>query len=183
MKFEIRMLEDNKTFKIVGYALTFNDESKDMGYYEIIDNHALDNCDFNECILDINHNDDKILARNNQNLKLSIDDIGLKFEAEISTETSYGKDLYVNMKNGLLSECSFRFFCSKDEWNFDNEDHYVRKLLVIDKITDVSIVTNPAYKKTNATILQRALKTKEETEHIINDRKEIEILKLKYKYI
>lgn len=182
-KFEVRMLEDNKSFEVVGYALTFENESKDMGFYEIIDKNALDNCSFDNCILTINHDDNKILARNNVNLKLEKDEKGLKFIAVVSNETSYAHDLYVNMKNNLLSECSFRFCCNKDEWNFDNEEHYTRRILEISEISDVSIVTTPAYSNTNAMILERALKDKEKNEKLLNNKKEIELLKIKYNYL
>lgn len=179
---EIRMLENKNSYEIVGYALKFENESKDMGFYEIIDKNALNNTDMSECILTINHSEDKILARNNKNLSLEVDEFGLKFKAEVSLDTSYAKDLYYNMKNGLLNECSFRFSCVNDDWDLENENHYLRRVLNIDKLYDVSIVTTPAYEKTSALILERALKNKQANNKLISNKKEIELLKIKYKY-
>ncbi|MGL5152796.1 MAG: HK97 family phage prohead protease [Clostridium sp.] len=168
--FELRSVGDgeNKKEAIQGYALTFDQLSEDMGFREIIRKGALDNTDFSDVVFNFNHSESMPLSRNNKSdgagsLKLSVDDIGLFFEA-IPTDTSYSRDLIENVRNGVLNKCSFRFsidYSDKDsqswDWDIDNKRGYdLRTINKIKKIRDVSIVTYPAYEGTSATTYKRA---------------------------
>ena len=55
---EIRALEDEAEERMIveGYAIVF-DEPTDLGYIEIIDRGALDNCDMSDVCLKYNHED------------------------------------------------------------------------------------------------------------------------------
>ena len=87
--FEVRAVGEGeeKQIHIQGYALNFNTLSEDLGgFRETIARGALDECDLSNVVLNFNHNNNMILARNNKNegigsLNLSIDDKGLFFDS------------------------------------------------------------------------------------------------------
>ena len=86
---EVRAIDNDKMI-IEGYAIVF-DEPTDIGYVEVIERGALDNCDMRDVCLKYNHEDTwLIMARTrNKSLQLSVDDHGLKIYAElIDTQTN-----------------------------------------------------------------------------------------------
>lgn len=187
-KFEVRQIGegDNKQIHLQGYALTFDSVSEDLGFREIIRQGALDNCNLNNVILNINHDMDKPLARNAKSdgigsLKLSIDTTGLFFDA-IPTDTTYCRDLITNMEAGIINKCSFAFCmdyndneAQKIDW--DNGVGYdLRTIYKIAEIFDVSIVTNPAYESTTCTSYKRE---KENHDNELKQQKDLEIRKRK----
>lgn len=184
--FEVREIGegDNKETHIQGYALTFDTISEDLGFRETIKKGALDNCDMSNVILNFNHNDNLILARNSKkegigSLNLSIDNKGLFFDA-IPTNTTYARDLIENMENGIVGKCSFAFSIDWNDsdaqsWDWDDgtRGYDFRCINKIANISDCSIVVNPAYESTSTTVYKRA---KEEKQDEINKLKEIEEL-------
>lgn len=182
--FEVREVGegDDKKVHLQGYALTFDSMSEDLGYFrEIIRKGALDSCKMDNVVLNINHDMNKPLARNKTNgtvgsLQLSIDDKGLFFDA-IPTDTSYSRDLLVNMESGIIDKCSFAFcldYKDKDaqswDWDNGNRGYDLRTINKISEIFDVSIVTNPAYESTSCLSYKRA-KEDIENEMLIEKRK------------
>lgn len=167
--FEIRQVGEGeeKQTHIQGYALTFDTISEDLGFREIIQRGALDNCDMSDVVLNINHNNDKILARNNKSdgvgsLILTVDSVGLFFDA-IPTNTSYARDLLENMESGIVGKCSFAFNIDWSDseaqtWDWDNgtKGFDLRTIHKIAKISDCSIVVNPAYESTSSTVYKRS---------------------------
>lgn len=167
--FEIRKIGEGeeKQIHIQGYALTFDTISEDLGFKETIRKSALDSCDLSDVVLNFNHDNDKILARNTKNegvgsLKLTIDDKGLFFDA-IPTNTTYARDLIENMENGIIGKCSFAFCLDWNDdttqsWDWDDgtRGYDFRTINKIAKISDCSIVVNPAYESTSSTIYKRA---------------------------
>ncbi|MBD7914218.1 HK97 family phage prohead protease [Clostridium sp. Sa3CUN1] len=168
--FEIRNIGegDNKKTHLQGYALTFDSLSEDLGYFrEIIRKGALDNCKMDNVVLNINHDMNKPLARNNKvdgigALTLTIDEKGLFFDA-VPTDTSYARDLISNMEAGIIDKCSFAFaldYSDSDsqtwDWDNGNRGYDLRTINKIKEIFDVSIVTNPAYESTSCTTYKRA---------------------------
>ena len=186
-KFEVREGDDKRTH-LQGYALTFDNLSEDLGgFREIIRKGALDNCSMSNVVLNINHDMDKPLARNNLSngtgaLVLSVDDKGLFFDA-IPTDTSYLRDLITNMEAGIIDKCSFAFCLDYSDsntqsWDWDNErkrGYDLRTINKIQEIFDVSIVTNPAYEGTSCSSYKRA---KESYDSMIEKRKEKLMLEL-----
>lgn len=186
--FEIRQVGegDNKQTHIQGYALTFDTISEDLGFKETIRKGALDNCDLSNVVLNFNHNDNMILARNNKNegmgsLQLAIDEKGLFFDA-IPTDTTYARDLISNMEAGIVGKCSFAFNLDWDDeaaqsWDWDNgsRGYDFRTINKIAKISDCSIVVNPAYESTSSTIYKRS---KEEYNKELENQKELKQIEL-----
>lgn len=184
---ELRAAED-KTEHIQGYALKFNSMSENLGFREIIASGALDNADMSNVVLNFNHNSSNVLARNNKtdgigSLKLIVDEIGLFFDA-IPTSTSYSKDLLENMRAGIINKCSFAFILDYSDnsaqtwvWDTGNIGYDLRTINKIKSISDVSIVTNPAYEDTESNVYVRA---KEDNMKEVNKEKEnIELRKRK----
>lgn len=191
MNKEIRHMADNIELRsdgesdnyIEGYALKFGTESEDLGgFVETIEKDALKDTDFSDVRALFNHNADHIIARSSTGtLSLDVDDIGLKFRAKLPN-TSYGRDLLENLRNGNINQCSFGFKLADegDSFKFDEERSiYKRTLNKISEILDVSVVTYPAYKDTDVAPALRSIdKIKEEHDALEKRQREIEKLKL-----
>ena len=78
-------------------------------------------------------------------MKLIVDDIGLKFRAEL-IDTSSNKDVYKMVLARLIDKCSFAFTVDKEEYDYETD---TRRILSIDKLFDVSVVDVPFYESTN----------------------------------
>ena len=97
---------------VVGHASIYDSRSENLGgFYEYIAKGA-----FTEELIKksdvralINHDPNLILARNTSGtLKLEADEKGLRYEFAIP-DTSYGRDLAINLKNGNINQSSFAF--------------------------------------------------------------------------
>lgn len=143
--------------KIEGYAVVFDTVGTPSPYFtETVTRDAFNACNFDDCICCFNHDRSKVVARVSAgNLKLSIDDKGLFFEASVPN-TQVGNDLLENIRVGNIQGCSFAFTISGEEWRWGKNgelDH--RTITAIDNLYDVSPVTDPAY--TDTTIAQRSI--------------------------
>lgn len=178
--FEVRSVGEGeeKQIHLQGYALIFDSLSEDLGYFrEIIKKGALDNCKMDNVVLNINHDMNKPLARNNKYngigaLTLRVDEKGLFFDA-IPTDTSYSRDLISNMRAGIIDKCSFAFILDwKDnevqtwDWDDNGRGYDLRTIYKIKEIFDVSIVTNPAYESTSCESYERAKKDSKKERNI-----------------
>lgn len=146
---------------LTGYALKFNKRSVNMGgFVEIIMPGALKNADMSDVRALIDHQPGKILGRTKAGtLKLSVDEVGLRFEVELP-DTQYARDLYQNVELRNITQCSFGFLTAPkgDSFEHDKESGlYLRRLNNLSRITDVSVVTYPAYQDTNVDIAKRSL--------------------------
>lgn len=182
-KIELRSLDDEENY-IEGYALKFGTESEDLGgFIETIERDALKDTDFSDVRALFNHNADHIIARSSADtLKLEVDDVGLKFKARIPN-TTYGRDLLENLRNGNVNQCSFGFRLAEkgDSFKFDEARKiYKRTLKNIKEILDVSVVTYPAYRDTDVAPALRSieeLKSEELRKHEAEKLKlELELL-------
>lgn len=149
--------KEGKKF-LTGYAIKFGQRSKKLGnYYEIIDAHALDNVDLTDVKALVDHDYSKVLGRTLSNtLSLEIDNVGLKFEIELA-DTTYANDLYKSIERGDINECSFGFRIDETDRNSTtvervDSDTYLRTVKKIKELREISIVSLPAYKGTNAEI-------------------------------
>jgi len=145
---------ENKVPYLEGYALKFNQYSRDLGgFVEKIDPKALKSSDYSDVVAAFNHDSNLVLARYFANevstLELKVDETGLLFRFDIPNLT-YAKDLAENIRLNNIKHCSFAFTIvpNSDTWErIDNQ--LVRTITKIEKLVDVSIVTNPAYYNTN----------------------------------
>ncbi len=144
---EVRALDNEDKMILEGYAVMFDSPATHCGYTEIVDKKAFNNCNMQDVSLKYNHEDNfLILARTrNESLKLIVDDIGLKFRAEL-IDTSSNKDVYKMVLARLIDKCSFAFTVDKEEYDYETD---TRRILSIDKLFDVSVVDVPFYESTN----------------------------------
>lgn len=167
---EVRLKElraiDNDAEKMVveGYAIVF-DEPTDLGYIEIIERGALDNCDMSDVCMKYNHEDSTlIMARTrNKSLQLTVDDHGLKIYAEL-IDTQSNRDIYKSIQAGLLDKMSFAFIVSEAYWDtVDGQD--IRRITGIAKLFDVSVVDVPAYDQTEIFARSKEVAENEQAEY------------------
>lgn len=191
---ELREVGEEKEIHMQGYALNFDTISEDLGFRETIRKSALDDTNMDNVVLNFNHDMSKPLARNKKStgkgsLTLTLDEKGLFFDA-IPTDTSYSRDLLENMKEGLVGKCSFAFsldYNDKDSQSWDWDDgtrgYDFRTINKINRLYDVSIVTNPAYESTSCTSYSRAKDKMNEELKKAKEEREIELLKIELELI
>ena len=153
---DIQSEKESRT--ITGRAIVFESWSKNLGgFYEIIHRGAITQelIDKSDIIMNINHDDEKIVARSRQGkgtLSVSLKDDGVYFSFEAPT-TSRGDELLYNIRNGNIFECSFAFTIPDDihseRWYVDSDNVYRREVNVIDGLYDMSLVIHGAYGDTN----------------------------------
>ena len=169
---EIRATEEPEKMIVEGYAIVF-DEPTDLGYIEIIERGALDNCDMRDVCMKYNHEDTTlIMARTrNKSLQLSVDEHGLKVYAELIDTTS-NRDIYKSIQAGLLDKMSFAFLVSDANWDtIDGQD--VRRIKGIERLFDVSVVDIPAYDQTEIYARSKeAVEKEQESYHKLKLEKE-----------
>ncbi len=179
---DIRAVGIDGRMTIEGYAIKFNKPATHKfgkrKFTEEIKTGALDKTNMKDVPMRYNHNDSVlIMARTrNKSLRLIVDDIGLKVQADL-LDTQSNRDLYKAIEDGLIDQMSFAFSVADggDEWTFGEEETY-RKVNAIDRLYDVSVVDTPFYEDT--TIYARSLELLESMEKRLDSSNEIEKLKL-----
>ena len=174
---------------VEGYAVVFESQSEDLGFFETIDRGAITQelVDNSDVFALLNHDDDKVLARSKNgvgSLKLTVDERGLKYEFD-AAETQLGNDLLEYLKRGEINTSSFAFALDYNDpeaetWTRKNGANY-RTIHKIAYLHDVSPVWNAAYSATS--VSQRSIdKCKEleekeqEEKRQAEDKKKEEIL-------
>ncbi|MGE7881687.1 HK97 family phage prohead protease [Bacillus sp. NPDC094077] len=140
---------------ITGYAAVFNSKTSIGGWFdEIIAPGAFaralsENGDIRALF---NHNWDNVLGRTKSGtLRLEEDEKGLKFEVELPN-TSTGRDLTESMSRGDINQCSFGFWVTGEEWDY-NVEPAVRTVKEVE-LYEISVVSIPAYDDTEASLVR-----------------------------
>lgn len=106
------------------------------------------------------HDEKMILASTrNNSLNLVEDDKGLFMSARISP-TTWGKDYYTLVKDGIIQNFSFGFVAVNDDWEERADGILERTINELD-LYEVSLVKNPAYPQSYAEA--RSIMTLDET--------------------
>jgi HK97 family phage prohead protease len=185
--------DDNKKRFISGYASVYGVKSKLLyeytnsgieEFYEIIERGAFANIlatpDL-DVIFNFNHKSDVVIARNTSGtLKLSEDEYGLKFEALVPNTTD-GNNLYELIQRGDISENSFAFWVTGDDYVIERDEETkipLRRIKNIAGLFDVSAVIIPAYPKT---VLSTEVRSKLENIITLNNEKTSETTEDIYK--
>ena len=166
---QIRQSEDGKPSRtIIGYASKFDTWSEPIyGWFvEKIARGAFEKTDMSDVIMVFNHDISGVLARTTSGtLKLSVDEVGLRFEFD-APETTLGSDMLELVRRGDISKCSFKFVVESDEWVYADDKNKMeldeRTVKSIAKLYDVSLVTYPAYKDTEASVREHLKQRKRE---------------------
>jgi uncharacterized protein len=145
--------------KIRGYPIVFNSLSVDLGgFREIIAPEAVDRTlsEGLDVRALVDHDSSKVIGRTRAGtLRLRKDSRGLHMEVEPDEDISYARDIMRAIARGDVSSMSFGFRVDADEWNYDGK---VPVRTVTDmRVSEVSIVTFPAYTATDVQVAQRAL--------------------------
>ena len=141
---EVREEQDGR--KIVeGYATTFDEEYMlwgDASYkvMESVDRRAFDQTDMSDVIMQYDHAG-KVLARtSNGSLIVEVNENGLFVAADLG-RTEAARDLYEDIKSGMVTKMSWRF--RTGTYYFDQENRTIVHKTV-KKIYDVAPVSIPA---------------------------------------
>jgi HK97 family phage major capsid protein/HK97 family phage prohead protease len=153
--------QDSRT--VEGYAVVFNSQSEDLGFFETINPAAITEevLKRSDVFCLFNHDQDKVLARSKYgtgSLQLQLDERGLKYTFT-APNTDLGDELLEYLRRGDIDSSSFAFTVSTDEgsevWTTGTDGRQYREILKIDELHDVSPVWNPAYSSTS--VSQRTL--------------------------
>ncbi len=148
---------------ITWYAALFDTLSEDLGgFRERIGRRAFtDSLQTREVRSLVNHDPSLILGRTGKGtLKVDVALKGLRAHTQIP-DTSYARDLLVNVENGNIGGGSFMFRVPRDgdDWkleNVDGQETLVRTVRQAE-VYDVSLVAFPAYTATEGSISLRSL--------------------------
>lgn len=147
---------DRENRKVCGYAVRFNEESQNLGFYETIlpsaiTEEVIKNSDI---YARLNHREDTVLARSRYgegSLKLELRSDGLYYEFE-APHTQAGDELLEHIDRGEISTSSFAFSISEDNvaerW-YKEEGKLKREVRKIDRLYDVSPTFEGAYLTTS----------------------------------
>ena len=149
---------------IVGYAARFGVRSLLLGdFYERIDPAAFSLVSERrgrkkklETRALFNHDSNYPLARYPRTLSLIVDEVGLRYEFPVPDST-YGRDLANNIRDGIVLGSSFAFMVAKggDEWAIE-DGQSVRTIRAVDSLLDVGPCTYPAYGDGGLEVAQRS---------------------------
>ena len=144
--------EENGDMILEGYAAVFDSptvlyEIDGIQYKEILDREAFSGAEMKDCCMKYNHADNALLLARTRggSLKLSIDNIGLKFKAKLFN-TTFARDIYTLVKEGGLDKCSFAFTVNEDDYDRKTRTRTIKQ---IKELYDVSVVDVPAYDDTS----------------------------------
>jgi hypothetical protein len=143
------------------YAAVFDSLSEDLGgFRERIHRRAFSKALERDDVRGlINHDPNQILGRTStKTLRLHVDNAGLHANVALP-DTSYARDLIVNVRNGNITGGSFAFLPTKDDWALETieEVEWVVRTVKELRLYDVSPVTFPAYPATEGSASLRSL--------------------------
>ena len=175
---------EEKSYKVSGYASTFNTytlfEVDGIEYKERIDSHAFDNADMSDVIMQYDHTG-KVFARtSNGTLSVSVDERGLKVEADLST-TEVSRELFDEIAAGLIIKMSFAFKVAEEHYDSNSHTRVVDKISKVYDVSAVSIPANPDTEIFARSSFFDGVIEKERAERLEQTRKENEKRKLKLK--
>lgn len=151
-----KVSEDESKILVEGEPVVFNQKTDIGGLWEeSIDPGAIDEDTLKDVRFLVNHNFDMIpLARSRRNTKnstmrLSIEEGGIKMEANLDEKNPKAMELDSAIKRGDISGMSFAFLVDGDKWDDLDSDYPKRTITHIAEIFEVSAVTWPAYEQTS----------------------------------
>lgn len=164
---------NSETRTVEGYAVVFNSQSEDLGFFETISPSAVtvDVINRSDVFALLNHNPDKVLARcryGEGSLSLSIDEKGLKYSFQ-APNTELGNELIEHIRRGEIDSSSFAFIVSSEDgsevWeNINGTTH--RTINKIECLCDVSPVWQPAYSATSVSARAKEMLNEMEQEKL-----------------
>lgn len=142
---------------VSGYAIRFDEESQNLGFYETIARGAVteDTVKNSDIFARMDHRDDVVLARSRYgegSLSLELREDGLFYSFE-APNTIWGDELLEHIRRGEISTSSFAFSLPDNKecqrWYKDESGRLCRTIYQISALYDVSPVFEPAYLTTS----------------------------------
>ena len=139
--------EGNKTLS--GYAVKWEKKSQVLGMFmkfreQIQKGAFIQSLNDDDQRFLWSHDTSKVLGRRKNNtLRLSEDDVGLRFELDLPN-TTLGKDTFESVQRGDVDGVSFGFRAEDDEFDEPDDDIPLRTIKKA-KLMEVSAVAFPAY--------------------------------------
>jgi hypothetical protein len=176
---------ENEPYVVRGYASTFEPytlfEVDGTEYKERVEPGAFAGADMRDVVFLFNHEGQVMARSKNGTLEVGEDEKGLWIRADLGS-TSRSKEMYDEIRSGLIDQMSFAFTVAPDGERYDRDAH-TRVITRVKKIYDVSAVTYPANPDT--TISARSFfdgeikKELEERQAAEERERRIRVLKLK----
>jgi len=180
--FDFEAKEDNGDLIVEGTPVVFESptviyEIDGLKFYEVVDRHAFDKTHMSDVVFVENHGGTPGARTKNGSLEIKVDQLDVKSRANLRT-SSKGPAMYSDIKNGIYDKMSFSFTVSKDSYDKNTR---TRRILEIDRLYDVSVVTFPAYEQTsiNARSFYEVEAEKEMKEHAEAIQRELKLEALK----
>lgn len=196
---------DAESGLIVGVPIVF-DTPTDIGgwFQETIERGAIEQESLKDVALFFNHDlNGKKIARSiipidkKGGMDFDINDSNVTMRANVNRQRSDANDLYLAVEDGVIDGMSFMFRVKEERWEDLDTDYPKRFITKIDPVFEVSAVNYPAYKSTSINVARGDLSTesdkavleKVQAEHRAaaeteaKEKRELELLKLKYKYL
>ena len=148
---EARDAAGERVLRLAGYAVVFDSPSERMGsFVETIDRRAFDDVLASEAdVRFLIQHDGLALARtSNGTLRMSVDDTGLRFEADLNPAVSASADLHALVERGDVTQMSFGFRIG-DERVDKSSDPIRVHVTRVSRLYELSAVTFPAYEATS----------------------------------
>ena len=175
--FEIRAKEesdqqnDNNDMIIEGVACVFDTETilfefNGIEYKEKVDRNAFKDAIIDDVIFNYNHGGRVYARTRNDSLHLEIKEDGLHVTVKLNPEDEGHKELYRDIKNGLIDKMSYAYTVAEEAYDVDT---HLRTILKIKKLYDVSAVDIPAYDSTSISTRSVLDLEKSEMEKLEND--------------
>ena len=157
---EIRILptEEEKTYKVEGYASTFDPyvllSVDGVDYKEKIEPTAFDGADLTDVVFRLEHQG-RVYARTSAGtVELWTDEHGLGIRADLS-RTESARGVFEDIAAGNYPQMSFAFVVADDGDKYDKDTH-TRVISRIAKVFDVSPVSFPANPGTELSVSTRS---------------------------
>lgn len=173
-EFEIRAKENEQESDdliIEGIACVFGQETvlfemDGIEYKEKVDKDAFKDADMSDVIFNYNHCGRVYARTRNDSLHLEVKEDGLHVRIKLNNEDEGHKELFRDIKNGLIDKMSYAYTVSDE--SYDTETH-TRTIKSIKKLYDVSAVDIPAYDSTSISTRSILDLDKSEREKLANE--------------
>ena len=137
---------------ITGYGSVFNQVSEVMwGFVEQVAPGAWNGV-FGDDVRSLwNHSSLYVMGRTtNGTLRLSSDSYGLRYENEPPNpaECGFGKDFLYSLRRGDVTQKSVGFRVGEDDWSQRDDGIWVRTVVSVEKLHELSYCTIPAFSQT-----------------------------------
>lgn len=173
--FELRAKEPDENqpeeMTIEGVACVFDSETtlfemEGTEYKEKVDKGAFAEADISDVIFNYNHGGRVYARTRNDSLHLEVKEDGLHVLIRLNPEDEGHRQLYRDIKSGLIDKMSYAYTVSDQKYDVDA---HLRTVMKIRKLYDVSAVDFPAYDATSISARSVLDLEKSEMEKLEND--------------